>query len=155
MVCANYCTPYPKWLCVKYEANIWCPCCIMSFCFRTFYSFFLSPVINIVTILSDVTDVTVWPITSNLNPIVLKIEENKNKKENKKETKSTFYDLDTYISRSLIVDVILFFLFILFYFTLLLLFSFLFLEQLGLEFISHTVTSVTNWWRSHQTDHET
>ena len=38
------------------------------------------------------------------------------------------------------------------YFTLflLLLFIFLFLEQLGLGFISHTVTSVTNWWCSHK-----
>ena len=34
-------------------------------------------------------------------------------------------------------------------------FIFLFLEQLRLEFISHAVTSVTNWWRSHKTDHET
>ena len=44
-----------------------------------------------------------------------------------------------------------------FYFTLLyfFLFNFLFLEQLGLGFISHTVTSVTNWWHSHKTDHET
>ena len=29
----------------------------------------------------------------------------------------------------------------------------LFLEQLGLGLISHAVTSVTNWWRSHKTDH--
>ena len=44
-----------------------------------------------------------------------------------------------------------------FYFTLLFtfLFSFLFLEQLGLGLISHAVTSVTNWWCSHKTDHET
>ena len=34
-------------------------------------------------------------------------------------------------------------------------FNFLFLEQLGLGFISHAVTSVTNWWHSHKTDHET
>ena len=34
-------------------------------------------------------------------------------------------------------------------------FSFLFLEQLGLGFISHTVTSVTSWWHSHKTDHGT
>ena len=57
-----------------------------------------------------------------------------------------------YLSRSLMMDFILFFLFILFYFTFLFLFIFLFLEQLGLGFISH---AVTNWWRSHQTDHET
>jgi len=41
------------------------------------------------------------------------------------------------------------------YFTFLFLFSFLFLEQLGLGFISHAVTSVTIWWRSHKTDHKT
>ena len=35
------------------------------------------------------------------------------------------------------------------------LFLFLFLEQLRLGFISHAVISVTNWWRSHKTDHET
>ena len=34
-------------------------------------------------------------------------------------------------------------------------FIFLFLEQLRLGFISHAVTSVTNWWRSHKTDHRT
>jgi len=44
---------------------------------------------------------------------------------------------------------------VLFYFTLLFLFYFLFLEQPGLGFISHAITSVTNWWRSHKTDHET
>ena len=33
-------------------------------------------------------------------------------------------------------------------------FKFLFLEQLGLGFISHAVTSVTNWWRNHKTNHE-
>ena len=45
--------------------------------------------------------------------------------------------------------------FILFYFVFFLFFSFLFLEQLGLGFISHTVTSVTSWWHSHKTDHGT
>ena len=47
-----------------------------------------------------------------------------------------------------------YFLFSLYFtFLFLLLFTFLFLEQLGLGFISHAVTSVTNWWRSHKTDH--
>ena len=32
---------------------------------------------------------------------------------------------------------------------------FLSLEQLGLGVISHAVTSVTNWWHSHKTDHGT
>jgi len=49
------------------------------------------------------------------------------------------------VSRSLMVDFILFSLLTLFfYFFLLLLLLFIFLEQLGLGFISHTVTSVTN-----------
>jgi len=59
-----------------------------------------------------------------------------------------------FVSRSLTVDFILFSLFTLFYFTLLY-FLLLFLEQLGLGFISHAVTSVTNGWRSHKTDHRT
>ena len=49
----------------------------------------------------------------------------------------------------------LFSLFTLFLFLFFLFFSFLFLEQLGLGFISHTVTSVTIWWQSHKTNHET
>ena len=44
----------------------------------------------------------------------------------------------------------LYFIFFFFFF-----FSFLFLEQLRLGFICHTVTSVTSWWRSHKTDHGT
>ena len=49
----------------------------------------------------------------------------------------------------------LFPLFLIFYFSFSFSFIFLFLEQLGLGFISHTVTSVTNWWCSHETDHGT
>ena len=96
MVCASYCAPYPKWPCVKHEANMWCPCYMTSFCSRTFY---------------------------------VKI-----------------------------VDGGLYFIFSFhFYFTLLFFFFFifLFLEQLRLGFISHAVTSVTNWWHSHKTDHGT
>jgi len=73
MVHARYCASYPKWPCVKHEANIWCPCCMTSFCSRTFYSLLSSPMINAVTTPSDVTGVTVWHITSNPNPRVLKI----------------------------------------------------------------------------------
>ena len=43
----------------------------------------------------------------------------------------------------------------LFYFSFFFLFNFLFLEQLGLGFIEHAVTSVTNWWHSHKTNHGT
>ena len=58
MVHASYCASYPKWPCVKHEANMWCLCCMISFCSRTFYSLLLSPMINVVTTLSDMTDVT-------------------------------------------------------------------------------------------------
>ena len=60
-----------------------------------------------------------------------------------------------YLSRPLTVDFIYFyfFSFVLFFFSLL--FYFLFLEQLRLGVISHAVTSVTTWWRSHKTDHGT
>jgi len=44
--------------------------------------------------------------------------------------------------------------FILFYF-ILFCFVFLFLEQLRLGFICHTVTSVTSQWRSHKINHGT
>jgi len=74
MVHASYCAPYPKWPCVKHEVNIWYPCCITLLCSRTFYSLLLSLVIYVVTTPSNVTDVTLWPITSNPNPRVLKIE---------------------------------------------------------------------------------
>ena len=91
MVCAMYCASYPKWLYVKHEANIWYLYYITSFCSKIFYFLLSSSVINVVTTPSDVTDVTVWLITSNPNPRVLKIEkwkinwtENKNEKENKK-----------------------------------------------------------------------
>ena len=38
----------------------------------------------------------------------------------------------------------------LFFFFFFFIFHFLFLEQLGLGFISHAVTSVTNQWHSHR-----
>ena len=70
---------------------MWYPYCIMSLCSGTFYFLLLSPVINVVITPSDVTDVTVWPITFNPNPRVLKIKKlkinwkkNKNEQENKK-----------------------------------------------------------------------
>jgi len=52
------------------------------------------------------------------------------------------------VSRSLMVD----FIFIFSFHFILFFFYFLFLEQLGLGFISHTVTS---WWQSHKTDYKT
>ena len=42
------------------------------------------------------------------------------------------------------------FIFMWFYFSI-----FIFLEQLGLRVLGHAVTSVTTWWYSHKTDHET
>jgi len=89
MVHARYCASYSKWPCVKHEANMWCPCCMMFFCSKTFYSLLSSPVINAVTTPSDVTDVTVWLIASNPNPRVLKIEK-------WKINKSTFFNLDIF-----------------------------------------------------------
>jgi len=47
---------------------------MMLLCSRTFYFLLLSLVINVVITPSDVTDVTAWPITSNPNHRVLKIE---------------------------------------------------------------------------------
>ena len=61
---------------------------MMLFCSRTFYFLFSSPVIDVVTTPLDVTDVTVWPITSNPNPRVLKIEKMKNKKQIEKKNKN-------------------------------------------------------------------
>jgi len=97
-VCASYCAPYPKWLCVKHKANMWCPYCITSFCSRTFYFLLLNSMINIVTTPLDVTDVTVWQITSNPNPRVLKIEKwkitwKKNKMRKKMKKKLSLYSL--------------------------------------------------------------
>ena len=56
MVRASYCASYPKWPCVEHKANMWYPCCMMSFCSKTFYFLLLSPVINVVTTPSDVID---------------------------------------------------------------------------------------------------
>ena len=42
-----------------------------------------------------------------------------------------------------------------FYFIFDIFFYFLFLEQLGLGLIGHAVISVTTWWYSYKTDHET
>ena len=63
---------------------MWCSCYMTSLYSRTFYFLFSSLVIYVKTTPLDVTDVTVWPITSNPNPRVLKIEKLKNEKNNKK-----------------------------------------------------------------------
>ena len=31
MVCAHYCAPYPKRLCVAHEVNMWYTCCMTLF----------------------------------------------------------------------------------------------------------------------------
>jgi len=59
------------------------------------------------------------------------------------------------MSRLSMVDLVFIFFFYFILFFVFFLFCFLFLEQLGLRSISHAVTSVTNWWQSHKTDHET
>jgi len=58
------------------------------------------------------------------------------------------------VSRLRKLDLVYFILLFIFYFIFNLFFHFLFLEQLGLGLIGHTITSVT-WWLSHKTDHET
>ena len=53
IVCASYCAPYSKRPYVEHEANMWCSYYMTLFGSRTFYFFLSSPVINVVTILSD------------------------------------------------------------------------------------------------------
>ena len=55
----------------NHVVNMWCPCYMILFCSKTFYSFLSSPMINVVTISLDVTDVTDH---FHPNPRVLKIE---------------------------------------------------------------------------------
>jgi len=59
------------------------------------------------------------------------------------------------MSSSQIVDLVFSLFYFLFLFLFRFIFYFLFLEQLGLGLIGHAITSVTTWWRSHKTDHET
>jgi len=59
------------------------------------------------------------------------------------------------LSRSKKVDLVYFILFFIFIVFLIYFSISLFLEQLGLGLICHTVTSVTIWWCSHKTDHKT
>jgi len=82
---------------------MWCPCYMTSLCFRIFYFLLLSSVINVVTIPSDVTDVTVWPITSNPNYRVLKIEIWKNKSKENKMRKENKENKEKLSSQSLIL----------------------------------------------------
>ena len=67
-------------------------------------------------------------------------------------TTSLIYKL---MSRSLTMDLTFIFHFSFYFILFCFSFLFLFLEWLRLGFISHAVTSVTNWWRSHKTDHRT
>ena len=68
MVYAYYCAPYPKWLCVKHEVNMWYLCCMMSFVLEPSTSFFQVLWLILWLYHQIVTDVTVWPIISNPNP---------------------------------------------------------------------------------------
>ena len=61
----------------------------------------------------------------------------------------------THLSKSWMVDSVFIFSFSWILFSVFFSFIFLFLEQLGLGLISYAVTSVTNWWHSHKTDHGT
>ena len=58
MVCASYCATYPKQPYIKHEVSMWCIYYITSLLLEPSTSF-SSPVINVVTTLSNVTDVTV------------------------------------------------------------------------------------------------
>ena len=62
---------------------------------------------------------------------------------------------DTRLSSSQIVDLVFLYSSFHFYFHSVLFLYFPFLGQLGLGLIGHAVTSVTTWWHSHKTDHET
>ena len=68
---------------------------------------------------------------------------------------STMEDGIPGLSRSLTVDFIFIFFFHFSLFFFLFHFYFLFLEQIGLEWIGHAVTSVTNWWHHHKTNYGT
>ena len=73
MVCAHYCTPYPKWPCVEHEVNMWYPCCITSL------------VLEPSTLFSQVLWLMLWLITSAPNPSCPK--NRKIRKENKNKIK--------------------------------------------------------------------
>jgi len=68
MVHAHYCAPYPKWPCVEHEVNMWCPCCITLSILEpsTLFSQVLWPMLW--PHHQIVTNVKVWPITSDPNP---------------------------------------------------------------------------------------
>ena len=79
----------------------------------------------------------------------------KSRKINKKKRKILVfkYTIITNLSRLLTMDLTFIFHFSFYFILFCFSFIFLFLEQLGLGFIRHAVTSVTNWWCSHKTDH--
>jgi len=68
MVCVHYCAPYPKWSCVEHEVNICYPCCMTSFVLELSTLFSQVSWLMLWSHYQIVTDVTVWPITSNSNP---------------------------------------------------------------------------------------
>ena len=100
MVCANYCTPYPKQLYVVYEANMWCLCCMTSSVLESSTKF--SQVSwSVLWLCHQVTDMIVWPINS--NPIYSKNWKLKNKskrKENKSSPASLILTLLDFMSSS-------------------------------------------------------
>ena len=65
------------------------------------------------------------------------------------------YCISNQLSRSLTMNLTFIFHFSFYFILFCFSFIFLFLEQLRLGVISHAVTSVTNWWCSHRTDHGT
>jgi len=89
MVCAHYCAPYPKWPCIEHEVNMCYPCCMTSFVLKPFTPFFQVSWSMLWPHHQIVTDVSVWPITSNPScsknrKWKINRKENKNKNEKKK-----------------------------------------------------------------------
>ena len=83
-----------------------------------------------------------------------KEKEEKRKGKKKKENKPSYVNRIATLLVKIADNGLNFYFYFLFYFIFLFFsFLFLFLEQLGLGVISHAVTSVTTWWRSHKTDH--
>jgi len=83
MVCAHYCAPYSKWLCIEHEVNMWYPCCMTSFVLEpsTLFSQVSWPMLW--PYHQIVTDVTVWLITSDPNPNCSKNRKMKSKSKEK------------------------------------------------------------------------
>jgi len=84
MVRAHYCAPYPKWPCVEHEVNMCYSCCMTSFVLEPSTPFSQVSWSMLWPHHQIVTDVTVWPITSNPNRSCSKNRKIKQKMKNRK-----------------------------------------------------------------------